>query len=295
MAQKIILDTDIGDDIDDALALGLVLSSPDLDLVGVTTVFKNTVARSKLARTVLKVAGKSDVPVPAGCGAILSPRAEVGFDPRQGYLDGELPGQGAASLPEGELPPLDPRHAVDFIIDTVLAGSEDITLVTIGAMTNVAMAITKEPRVISRISRIVSMAGAFDRSYSEWNVRCDPVATALLLTSGIPMDIVGLDVTTKVQLRKEDLTVLRQSESPLVQKLVESMDLWVQHSGWAHRIGNPPHHARSACSGHPGGSGRRKVARWDGQRRASGEHHLWVNHICGRCVRTPSLCLYRGC
>lgn len=240
MPQKIILDTDIGDDIDDALALGLVLSSPELHLIGVTTVFRNTAARSRQARTLLKAAGRVDIPVAAGCGAILSPRTQTGLDPRQAYLRKELPIQETASLPEGELPAPDPRHGVDFISDTVLAGNEDITLVTIGPMTNIAMAITKEARIISRIPRIVSMAGAFDRLYSEWNVRCDPVAVGLLFSSGIPMDIIGLDVTTKVQLRNKDLAVLRRCRSPLVQKLVESLDLWLQHSGWAHRIGNCP-------------------------------------------------------
>ena len=240
MPQKIILDTDIGDDIDDALALGLILSSPELHLVGVTTVFKNTVARSRQARTLLKVAGRADIPVVAGCGTILSPHAEIGFDPRRAYLDQELPIQEAASLPEDKLSALDPHHGVDFIIETVLEGRGDIILVTIGPMTNVAMAITKESHIISRIPRIVSMAGAFDRLFSEWNVRCDPVATALLFGSGIPMDIIGLDVTTKVQLRDEDLAALRRCQSPLAQKLVESIDLWVLHNGWAHRIGNRP-------------------------------------------------------
>ncbi|MBI3922643.1 MAG: nucleoside hydrolase, partial [Armatimonadetes bacterium] len=72
--QKVILDTDIGDDIDDAYALALILASKELELVGVTTVFRNVAARARQAKTILKLAGREEVPVAAGCGAPLSPR-----------------------------------------------------------------------------------------------------------------------------------------------------------------------------------------------------------------------------
>jgi purine nucleosidase len=240
MALKVILDTDIGDDIDDALALGLILASNELELVGVTTVFKNTIARARQARTILQVADRENVPVAAGCGAVLSPRTTYGFDPRQAYLANELPNQDASCLPEAELPPRDPRHAVDFLIDTLLANSGDITLLTIGAMTNVAMAIIKEPRIISRIPRIVSMAAAFDRLTSEWNIKCDPVASAILFESQIPMNIIGLDVTTRVQFRREHIDALDASPRPLAQRLAQAIAAWAQHSGWAQQIHGLP-------------------------------------------------------
>ena len=236
MTAKIILDTDIGDDIDDALALGLILACKELELVGVTTVFKNTPARARQARTILKVAGRGEIPVAAGCGAVLSPRTTLGFDPRQGYLDGELPNQDASCLPESELQPLDKRHAVDFIIETILAGSGDITLLTIGAMTNVAMALIKEPRILTKLPRIVSMAATFDRLMSEWNIKCDPVAAATLFNSGVPMRIIGLDVTTKVQFREEHIRALNASNRPLAQNLSKAIKMWAQHSGWAQQI-----------------------------------------------------------
>ncbi len=233
MTQKIILDTDIGDDIDDALALGLILASTELELVGVTTVFINTVARARQARTVLKIAGRQSIPVAAGCGATLSPRLATPFDPRQRYLEGELPNQDASCLPESELPPLDRRHGVDFLIDTLMAGNGDIIPVTIGAMTNLAMAMVKEPRIIARIPRVVSMAAAFDQHISEWNIRCDPVAAAIVMGSGVPMDIIGLDVTLKVQFRREHIAALNACPSPLAKKLSQSIDLWARHCEWA--------------------------------------------------------------
>ena len=226
MTQKVILDTDIGDDIDDALALGLILASPELQLLGVTTVFKNVVARAAQARTILVAAGRPEMPVAAGCGAVMSPRVTYPFDARRAYLEGELPNQHAISLPEAELPPLEPRHGVDFLIDTVMAGAGDITIVTIGAMTNLAMAMVVEPRIISRIPRIVSMAAAFDRQESEWNIRCDPVAAAIVLGSGVPMRIVGLDVTMKVQFRRKDIEALKASPRPLAKVLAQSIAAW---------------------------------------------------------------------
>ena len=101
MTQKVILDTDIGDDIDDALALGLILASPELELLGVTTVFKNVAARAAQARTILQAAGRAGVPVAAGCGAVLSPRVTYPGEARRAYLEGELPNQHAMSLPGG--------------------------------------------------------------------------------------------------------------------------------------------------------------------------------------------------
>ncbi len=233
MAHKIILDTDIGDDIDDALALGLILASPELELLGVTTVFINTIARARQARTVLQIAGRRDVPVAAGCGAAFSPRLALPFDPRQRYLEGELPNQDASCLPESDLPPLDQRHAVDFLIDTLMAGNGDIIPVTIGAMTNLAMAMVKEPRIIARIPKIVSMAAAFDQQISEWNIRCDPVAAAIVMSSGAPLDIIGLDVTMKVQFRREHIAALNACPRPLAQKLAQSVELWARHCEWA--------------------------------------------------------------
>jgi purine nucleosidase len=240
MAQILILDTDIGDDIDDALALGLILSAPELELVGVTTVFKNTAARARQARTVLVSGGRGDVPVAAGCGAVISTRRMYGFDPRQAYLQGELPNQDASSLPEEQLPPLDKRHAADFLVDTLMSGNGDIAVATIGALTNLAVAMTIEPRIIDRLPEVVIMGGTFDRQVSEWNIMCDPVAAAIVCESGVPLRIIPLDVTTQVQFRQSDIDALRSCQRPLAQRLFAAILAWQHYSGWAHRVGGLP-------------------------------------------------------
>jgi purine nucleosidase/pyrimidine-specific ribonucleoside hydrolase len=236
MAQRIILDTDIGDDIDDAYALSLILKSPELELVGVTTVFANAPARTRQAQTILKIVKRGDVPVATGCGATLSPRLNVAGEqvhagipfqmPAFRYMTGARPCQDSSALPASKLPKPDPRHAVDFLIETLLAGRGDIIPVTIGAMTNLAMALVKEPKIRLKIPRIVSMAACFDRQYSEWNIRCDPVAAALVFDSGIPMTVIGLDVTTKCKFNDADLARLHAGKSPLSKNLSAATRAW---------------------------------------------------------------------
>src|SRR5262245_53679777 len=131
MATRIILDTDIGDDVDDALALALLCACPELELVGVTTVFGNVVARARQALTILTTAGPqfARIPVAAGCGASMASRPMQNI---KAYLEDQLPNQDATCLPESELPPLDSRHAVNFILDSVRSGDGDIVPITIG-------------------------------------------------------------------------------------------------------------------------------------------------------------------
>lgn len=229
---KIILDTDIGDDIDDAFALGLVLASDEIELCGVTTVFQNSIARTRQARTILKVANREDIPVAAGCGTMLSSRFNYNINPRKSYLDREPPCQMESCLPEEELVPIDSRHGVDFIIDTIMHGDGDIEIVTIGALTNVAMAVTKQPEIIEKIPRITCMGGIFEDQNREgiidWNMLCDPFAADILVNSGIQMDFVGLDVTKNVPLLKDDIQRLRNSGKPLAKKMNEALTLWLE-------------------------------------------------------------------
>nr|MBA3710379.1 nucleoside hydrolase [Planctomycetota bacterium] len=225
--QKIILDTDIGDDIDDALALGLILASPELELLGVTTVYGNTVARARQARSILAVAGGKfrDIPVAAGCGATMSTRP-----PKNGgaaaLLAGTLPNQDASCLPESQLPKLDPRHGVDFLIETIMAGAGDIVPVTIGAMTNLAMALVKEPRLAAKIPRIVSMAADFKKQFAEWNIKCDPEAAAVVFASGIPIDVTTFEMGQIAKFDRGHIDRLRAGTSALAKQLAKTVDPW---------------------------------------------------------------------
>jgi len=190
---KIIIDTDIGDDIDDALAIAFALESPELEIVGITTVFRNVIARAKLTARMLKMIGREDIPVHAGIGSPIINKVDLNEIPCQ-YSeeeDGKEDGFGI--------------NAIDFIIDTVMKSDSDITLVPIGPLTNIAIAILKEPALKNRVKEIVMMGGCFYSHCNEWNIRCDPEAARVVFESGIPIKAVGLDVTFKCNLTEQDV------------------------------------------------------------------------------------------
>lgn len=234
MKVKLILDTDIGDDIDDVLALGLICASPELELVGVTTVFGNVLARARQARTVLKVAGErfALIPVAAGCGASMASRPNHGT---RAYLESTLPNQDPTCLPESELPPLEPRHAVNFLVDTLMAGDGDIVPVTIGAMTNLAAAMVLERRIVAKIPKIVAMAAEFKRPFAEWNIQCDPEAAQIVFNSGIPIDVTPWDIGNTAKFDASHIERLNASRRPLAQRLAAAITAWqiASHQGAA--------------------------------------------------------------
>ena len=193
--RKIILDTDIGTDVDDALALSLAVKSPEIDLIAVTTVYGDVNLRARMARKLLRLAGREDVPVAMGVRQPLLRNRAV-------YWAGHE-GQGLLG-PEDAALPVDRRHAVDVIVETVLASKGEITLVPIGPLTNIATALTREPSVAEHVREIVLMGGVVRAADSlrlpwvEHNIRCDPEAASIVLRCGAPITMVPLDVTTRV-------------------------------------------------------------------------------------------------
>lgn len=229
----IILDTDPGDDIDDAYAIALACRSPALDLRAITTVYGDTVERARLARSLLVAAGRPDIPVAAGCAGGMSVRHGDGLEKinsRSGF------NQAGVGLPEAELPAMDRRHAIDLIIDTVMSGNGDIAVATIGAMTNVAMALVKEPRLRQRIPRIIAMAGEFDRGFSEWNIRCDPVAAEILFSSGIPMEVSPWMIGKVCTMTAPEVDAFCAGGDPLREAVATCTRSWM-----AAHPGNRPH------------------------------------------------------
>jgi purine nucleosidase len=193
MPTKIILDCDPGHD--DAIAMLLAWGSPQIDLVGVTTVMGNQtiekVTRNALA--IARVAGITGVPFARGAHRPLVRHVEVAESIHgESGLDGPV-------LPSPTLS-LDPRHAVDFIIDTVMASEPgEITLVPTGALTNIAMAVRKEPRIVSRVKQVVLMGGGVNvgnwSATSEFNIVIDPEAAHIVFNEPWPLTMVGLDLT----------------------------------------------------------------------------------------------------
>ncbi len=193
MPTKIILDCDPGHD--DAVALLLAWGSPEIDLIGVTTVMGNQSIEktTRNALAVARVAGITGVPFARGAHRPLVRPVE--FAPTihgESGLDGPV-------LPEPNIG-LDPRHAVDFIIDTVMASEPgEITLVPTGALTNIALAVRKEPRIASRVKEVVLMGGGVNvgnwSATSEFNIVIDPEAAHIVFNESWPLTMVGLDLT----------------------------------------------------------------------------------------------------
>ena len=187
----VLLDTDIGSDIDDAIALGYLLRKPECELVGVTTVTGDVGKRSALAEALCRAAGRPDIPVHSGArksmlwgpGQPEVPQYEALKDPRP------------ARRPEGT--------AVEFIRKTVRERPGEITLLSIGPFTNVALLFAIDPEIPSLLKGFVSMAGMFfEGRIPEWNCRVDCVSTAMAYNARVPGHLsVGLDVTTKCRMK----------------------------------------------------------------------------------------------
>ncbi|WP_235941305.1 nucleoside hydrolase [Paenibacillus puerhi] len=189
--RKIILDCDPG--LDDAIAILLAARNPHIELVGVTIVAGN-VGLDKTTLNALKVcelAGLTHVPVARGADRPLL-REPVAAD----YVHGES-GIGGVVLPDPVKASIN-RHAVDFLIDTLMESDGDITLVPIGPLTNIALAMRKEPRILSKIQEIVIMGGGTFGNITpsaEFNFYADAEAARVVLASGAPITMIGLDLT----------------------------------------------------------------------------------------------------
>lgn len=223
--QRILIDTDIGDDVDDALALAFAARSPELEIAGVTTVFKNVSQRARLAKAVLSAFGRGDVPVCEGIGTPIINHVDVE----------EIPCQCGAAGDGGYQK--DPRHAVDFLLDTV-RGDPSLIIVAIGPLTNLAVAALKEPQTIAR-TRICLMGGAFGTTEPEWNILCDPEAASVVFRSGAEITAVGLDVTTQCALPSEKMRVIERAAGEGECLLNRLCQAWRRHSGFGVTLHDP--------------------------------------------------------
>lgn len=214
----VLLDTDIGDDIDDAWALAVCLTHPQIRLLGVTTVYGDTAARAVLARWLIEATNKS-APVAAGEGAPLH-RSAPTYRPNQ-----------MAALSAEDEARLRPERTDGVAMLAELAESyagDDLVLLTIGPLTNAAKLLTEYPRAAAKIRRIVAMVGTLlpDHPQPEYNAKVDPIATRLVFESGKPLTMVGLDVTLKCRFPQSDLDEIAQSSHPLAQRLITLTRVW---------------------------------------------------------------------
>ena len=220
---KIILDTDISDDIDDSFALGLALKNPMFDIKAVTTVYKNTIARAKQAKELIKLSGK-DIPVYVGevypLGGVIT-----GFQMDQGDLATIVPCQYDSSMDANEVLP----DAVGAIKRLAKEHSGELIIFAVGAMTNVAKAIIEDPTIVNDIKAIYQMGGWFTNFVPEWNIICDPEACDVVYKSGIPVYAVGLDVTLQCPLDGNLLDDLRNSQDPITKTIFVWLDRWFDY------------------------------------------------------------------
>lgn len=212
---KVILDTDPGDDIDDAWALAYVLARPDVfDLVGVTATHGNTPERAKIPAKMLHVAGRGDVPVAVG----RKTNDEIAY---QFHWAEDF----SARKPIA-------TAAADFIVEQARKAPGQITLIAVGPLQNVADAVRKEPNLGKLLKRVVLMSGCVRTTAGghpcgpEWNVVAS-TKDAQLVYATLPLTIVPLDSTTHVQLKQEERERLLEHVTPLTRSLEALYRLWI--------------------------------------------------------------------
>jgi purine nucleosidase len=209
--KRIILDTDPG--IDDSLAILLALASPEITLEGLTVVHGNcSMAQGTVnALAVLELAKAEHVPVAKGCElplvqpSLLAPETHGNT------------GLGYAQLPEPGSRPI-VQHGCDFLVEKIMSNPGEITLVAIGPLTNVALAIRQEPRIVQAVKEVFIMGGAIRHEgnttpLAEFNTYVDPHAAHIVYHSGMPITLTPLDVTYQCVLLAEDVARLQKIES----------------------------------------------------------------------------------
>jgi inosine-uridine nucleoside N-ribohydrolase len=223
---NVFIDTDIGDDIDDALALALALCSPEIELLGVTTVFGDTQKRAHLTAHILEVFRHKEIPVAAGQQMPLLFRQRPSGVPQAAILD-----------PCTSRDMLSPLSAPELIIQMALAHHGDITLFCLGPLTNIATALLIEPKLFLAIKKIVMIGGTTGIPLPEWNIRSDAQAAKIVLASGIPITLLGWNITMRCQIRESDIEKLLYQHTPQTHLLCQLLAVWQRHrSLWQPRL-----------------------------------------------------------
>lgn len=219
--QPVIIDTDIGDDIDDAFALALALRSPELRILGVTTTFGNTEMRARLVDRYLKAVGREDIPVAAGPASktdnVLTQQAYALQSPANLHADG-----------------------ADFLLSQAKRHPGEITLIAIGPLFTVQAAIERDPAAFRRLKRVVLMGGSIERGYdgksgerrppdAEWNINRNPAGARALLAAGVPVFMMPLD-STQIHLEETERERIFSHGSPLTDQLTLLYHEWLGNS-----------------------------------------------------------------
>lgn len=213
--QKVILDTDIGSDIDDAFAVALLLTSPEFEVLGIVTDYGNTPKRANIVCRMLYETGNEDIPV------VVGKKTEDHYDPQFHWAEGFT-----------KINPIE-QSGSDFIIEKLEQHPDEVILFTIGPVTNIGNVVKKNPNALKKAKKIYSMFGSFYMGYgnhpvpsAEWNVRADVDASQKMASAGADIVYAGLDVTTFVNLEENRRLKLLMRQSPLTDALSGLYSLW---------------------------------------------------------------------
>ena len=243
--RKIIIDTDPGQD--DAFAILFALGSPaELEVVAITTIGGNVplALTSRNALKVVELAGRPDIPVHAGCPGPMVRKLITAE-----YVHGET-GLDGADLPE-PVTPLQEEHAVNYLVRAIMAAPEgSLSVCTLGPMTNLAMAMTMEPRIIPRIREVVLMGGGFFEGgnatpAAEFNIFVDPHAAHKVFNSGVPVTMVPIDCTYTAQMTPEWLDELRATGSRAAIEAANMADFYRRYG--SHKFPTAARPIHDAC------------------------------------------------
>ena len=219
----VLFDTDIGTDIDDAYALALFVHRPDFELLGVTTVSSDAVARARLAAKILSLAGGkwAGVPVHAGLSTPVQYMKQVEW---------------AAGF---QSPSLHESGGIEFMRRTVEARPGEVTIIAVGELTNVAALLDSDPGIAKKIRAIALMGGAVYRGYApgskpepEWNIRSNAKAARRVFTSGVPLLVAPLDSTADLKLTPDMRVRIFSSGTPLNDALGALDQIWRYTNHW---------------------------------------------------------------
>jgi|SRR5581483_1651414 len=221
---KVIIDTDIGDDIDDSFALALVLSSPEIDLLGVSTAWGNTQLRARIVDRMLCETGKNEIPIFAG----IPSTSKIGMD--EAPWAEEMP---APDKPYGS--------SLDFILDRIRRYPNQITLLAIAPFINVGALIERDPDTFRKLKRVVIMGGSVYKGYNdlgympghgpdpEYNIYSDIPAARRLFASGVPLFVMPLD-STQIKLEGYERELIFSHGTPLTDALALLYHHWGQQT-----------------------------------------------------------------
>lgn len=226
MTSKIIIDTDPG--VDDALTFLLALASPEIQLQALTSVHGNIGIENttRNALSVLELAKASHIPVARGCEVpLVSPLYKSDKN-----VHG-VKGVGNAQLPEPKSKVIN-QHAIDFLIEKVNAQPNQISIFPIGPLTNIALAIRKEPEFVKNVKELVIMGGSIKQGgnatpLAEFNIFADAHAAHVVFHAGIPIKLIPLDVTQQCLLTAKDIERIHQSNSPIARFIKDATDVYL--------------------------------------------------------------------